>query len=230
MTIQTRQLNGNNDKQVTIKALMDFAKEVLGDGWTVLHDDQVNMDKLFYTDPTGSGDQGWGIPSNSPPWVFSDGTRQQTNSDTSDASVQLELFTGFVCEGSNGSIAVGFVDTDGKYKTLWLMIKFDGTYFDKNVYAVAVNKSDGSGNIFIHGNVDIGAVNHSSNSGVGSGVYLHPIYDPVSGLSSSDVFGVRSMDSSLCAIPGTMVKQGNVSYMSMLGYPGGNAANAIFIK
>ncbi len=82
----------------------------------------------------------------------------------------------------------------------------------------------------VHGNVNIATINTCCHGSIGSGIYLHPLYDPVSGLVSADIFGVQSMDSNIFAQNGTIIKQGGVSYMSMRGGKNLGVESLLFVK
>lgn len=228
MKIHTKTLNGHMSEVGSVNAVFEYAKEILGDDWTFTSSD--TSPTLVFNDPTGSGDHGWKFMLTTSPLVISNGTEKPTNSSFVDVSGKFGNFTGVVFEGTDGSVGIGYLDTAGKYNIWFLLIKFDGKYNGKDVYAVACSNSNGHGNIFIHGQIDIGLANQCTHGAIGTGVYLHSLYDPVSGLTSLEVFGPQSMDSGEYAHSGTIVKQGSSSYISVLGGRTPNVVSVLFFK
>lgn len=218
MKIHTKALTCDGTRIGSVDALFAYAKEVLGDHWIFTHSTSGSESKLVFRDPTGSGDQGWTWVNNSTsPSLISDGVSTQTSAKPDGASIAKEIFTGMVWEGDSGSVGIGWVSTQGLYATWYLLAKFDGSFLDKDVYCVSIAGSNRPP-IMVRGTTDIGNCNLYMDDPIGNGVYLHPLLDPVSGLTSSDVFGVRSVDSKEYITNGMVVKQGSTSYMSVIPY------------
>lgn len=240
MKIHTKTLDG--DTQYPGYAMLEYAKEVLGDAWTYTGNSSSGTATLSFKD-SNENLHGWRVPKGGGnTTLVSNGV--STSNTGALALPSLPQFVGVVLETNSGSVGVGFQNDSGQYVILFLLTKFDGIYNSKDLYSVstasrALSSSDYvSGKMMIHGTVDIGECNHFSNAAgayIGSGIYLHPLYDPISGLASSDIFGVKSAPSISCFDPGMVVKQGSTSYMAILSWFGGgdigpNPRNVLFIK
>ncbi len=230
MKIHTRTLDGGGDNAHTVDVLLGYAKEILGDAWSFTPSEDGKNSRMFFRDPTGSGDHGWQFAAvNSSPYIISNGVFTPSGSWAA-VSEKFGLFTGVVWESSGGSVGIGYQDGAGRYITWYMLIKFDGKYLGKDLYGAAVCEHNGRGAIMVHGNVNIATINTCCHGSIGSGIYLHPLYDPVSGLVSADIFGVQSMDSNIFAQNGTIIKQGGVSYMSMRGGKNLGVESLLFVK
>lgn len=135
-----------------------------------------------------------------------------------------------VWEGDGGSVGIGNeIVAEGRIRIPLVAAKFNGTDY----YALGqqtVNSNNPGTSLFGKGGASIGAGLNMSGNIIGSGVYLHSLFDPTFGGSCSDVLGVQCFDNVAYSRVGTIVKQGGSSYMSALGDGDNHINNILFIK
>lgn len=231
MRIHKKTLNGNSDSITTVGALFSYAKEVLGDSWSY-NPSEDGTRLVLWKHGSNTKLYGWDYGTTNTKMV-SDST-QVTGATIKSERTSLFSFTGVVFEMDSGSVAIGIINSSGKYEIWFLLIQFNGTYMDHEVYGVTMLAEATPAPIWTTATTNVGDCNHCSDGArsIGSGIYLHPVYDPVSGLTCSDIFGVQSMDIESNAKIGTVIKQGGTSYLAALdgAATGANLPSALFIK
>lgn len=243
MDIHTTLLNGNGSDVDTTAALFDYAVTILGDNWA--HTASGNAHKLLFDDPTGSGTHGWisdpnnTILNNRLTMISNGVSYGNINGERISVFGAFDVFTGLVWQSDGGSVGIGYKNDNGRYVTWFMLIKLNGQYNGSDVYAVAYNRTFNSqntagGSILVHGVSDIRPFNECghNNWSIGSGIYLQSLYDPISGLVASDIYGARSMPSDGYSESGTIIVQGGTSYLTVLGGPTGdkNPRNSLFVR